>query len=77
MVVVIDPNGIIKMATCRHLGNTSIIIMECMAIRDSILVAKNNGFLNLEIKLTQNVTPQIPGCPADHRQLVEYLCLIS
>ena len=23
------------------------------------------------------VTPQIPGCPVDHRQLAEYLCLIS
>ena len=38
------------MAAYRHLGNTSIIIVECMVLRDSILAAKNNGFLSLEIE---------------------------
>ena len=32
------------------MGNVSIIIAECMAFRDGVLAAKNNGFLNLEIK---------------------------
>ena len=48
--VIRDSNGIIKMAACRHLGNTSIILAECLALRDDILAAKNNGFVSLEIE---------------------------
>ena len=48
--VIRDSNGTIKMIACRHLGKTSIIITECMTLRDGILVAKNNGFLSLEIE---------------------------
>ena len=33
-----------------HLGNASIIITDCVALRDGVVVAKNNGFLNLEIE---------------------------
>lgn len=34
----------------RFLGNASIIIAEYMALRDSNLATKDNGFLNLEIE---------------------------
>ena len=38
------------MTASRHIGNASIIIAECMALRDDMLVAKNNEFLNLDIE---------------------------
>ena len=38
------------MTVFKHLGNTSIILAECMAHRDDILAAKNNGFDSLEIE---------------------------
>ena len=37
------------MVTSRHINNTLIIIVECMTLKDDILIAKNNEFLNLEI----------------------------
>ena len=48
--VIRDSNGTIKIVASRHIGNPSIIIAECMTLRDDILVAKNNEFLNLEIE---------------------------
>ena len=48
--VIRDSNGIIKMAAFRHIGNSSIIVAECMELRDSMLAAKRKGFLNLEIQ---------------------------
>ena len=48
--VIKDSNGIIKVAGSRHLGNASIIMVECVALRDGILVATYNGFSNLEIE---------------------------
>ena len=39
-----------KMDSCGHLGNYSIICIECPVLRDEILVVKNNGCLNLEIE---------------------------
>ena len=38
------------MAASRHIGNVLIIITECTTLKDSMLVAKNNDFLNLEIE---------------------------
>ena len=38
------------MAACRHIGNSSIIVAECMTLRDGMLAAKRKGFLNLEIE---------------------------
>lgn len=32
------------------MGNASIIIVECMIFRNSVLATKNNKFLNLEIE---------------------------
>ena len=40
----------IKIAGNKHLGNVSIIIAQCVALRDDILVAIYNGFTNLEIE---------------------------
>ena len=48
--VIRDSNGTIKIVASRHISNPSIIIAECMTLRDDILVAKNNEFLNLEIE---------------------------
>ena len=48
--VIKDSNGIIKMAGCRHLGKSSIIIIECITLRYEILAAKNSGYSNLEIE---------------------------
>lgn len=31
-------------------NNTSIIIAECMTLRDDVLATKHKGFLNLEIE---------------------------
>ena len=33
----------------RHMSNASIIITECMMLRDNVMVVKISGFLNLEI----------------------------
>ena len=35
--VIRDSNGIIKMAASRHIGNSSIIVVECMVLRDGML----------------------------------------
>ena len=43
-------NGIITLAGSRHLSNVSIIIGECITLRDGILAAIYNGFTNLEIQ---------------------------
>ena len=48
--VIRDSNGIIKMAACNHIGNSSIIVVECMALRDGMLAAKKKCFLNLDIE---------------------------
>ena len=37
--VIRDSNGTIKIAGSRHLGNASIIIVECVALRDGVLAA--------------------------------------
>ena len=38
------------MAACRHIGNASIIVEECMALRAGMLATKRKGLLNLEIE---------------------------
>ena len=38
------------MAMCQHIDNSSIIVVECMTLRDDILIAKRKVFLNLEIE---------------------------
>ena len=48
--VIRDSNGIIKMATCRHISKSSIIVAKCMTLKDDMLVAKNKSYLNLEIE---------------------------
>ena len=48
--VIRNSNGIIKMVGCKHLGKSSIIIIECITLRYEILAAKNSGYSNLEIE---------------------------
>ena len=48
--VIRDSNGIIKMVACRHISNSLIIIVECLTLRDGMLVVKRKGFLNLDIE---------------------------
>ena len=48
--IIRDSNEIIKMAACRHLSKTSIIVSECMTLRVDTLAATNNDFLSLEIE---------------------------
>ena len=48
--VIRDSNGTIKIAASRHLDSASKIIAECMVLKDGVLAAKNNGFLDLEIE---------------------------
>ena len=43
-------NGVIKVTGNRHLDNTWIFIMECVALRDSVLTATHNDFINLDIE---------------------------
>ena len=38
------------MAACRHIGNSSVIVVECMPLRDDMLPTKRKSFLNLEIE---------------------------
>ena len=38
------------MTACKHIDNSSIIIIEFMILRDDILITKNKGFLDLEIE---------------------------
>ena len=35
--------------------DVSIIILECMALGDDVLASKNNGFLTLELMVTQKL----------------------
>lgn len=39
----------------RHLGNTLIFIVECMALRDCFVASKCNDILNLEIEVDSKV----------------------
>ena len=48
--VIRDSNETIKIARSRHLGNASIIIAECVALRDDVLASIYNGFTNFEIE---------------------------
>ena len=43
-------NGTITMVASRNIDNASIIIAECMTLRDEVLVAKNHEFLNLDVE---------------------------
>ena len=45
-----NSNGIVKMVASRHIGNVSIIITECIVLRDDLLTGKISDFLNLEIE---------------------------
>ena len=38
------------MSACRYIGNSSIIVTECITLRDDMLVVKKKSFLNLEIE---------------------------
>ena len=38
------------MVACKHAGKASIIVAECMALRNDILAAKNKGYSNIEIE---------------------------
>ena len=38
------------MTISRHLGNASIIIVKCVALRDDVLAVTYNVFLDLEVK---------------------------
>ena len=44
------PMGTIKMEGNRHLGHSSIITIECVALRDGVIAAKIYGFSNMEYK---------------------------
>ena len=48
--VISDSNGTIKIATSRHISNASKVTAKCITLRDNMLAAKNNEFLNLEIE---------------------------
>ena len=43
------------MASCKHIDNSSIIIDECMTLRDDILDAKNKSFLDLDMEGDSNI----------------------
>ena len=38
------------MIACRYIGNSSIIVAQCMTLRNSMLAAKIKGFFNLKIE---------------------------
>ena len=42
--VIRDSNGIIMVVRSIHLGNTLIIMIECIALKDDIPTATYNGF---------------------------------
>ena len=42
------------MAACRHISNSSIIVVECMTLRDVMLAVEIKSFLNLEIEGDSN-----------------------
>ena len=44
------PMGTIKMAGNRHLDHASIIIIECVALRDRVIAVKLYDFSNMEYK---------------------------
>ena len=76
-----DSNGIIKTAACKHLGNTSIILAECMTLRDGILASKNNGFVSLEIegdsKIVIDCFNKMISAPCSIRVLMEDIYNLS
>ena len=38
------------MVACRYISNSSIIVTECMTLRDGMSATKTQGVLNLEIE---------------------------
>ena len=53
--------GTIKMAGNRHLDYASIIIIECVALRDGVIVVKLYDFSNMEYKERKWVTGDTNG----------------
>ena len=53
--VIRDSNRIIKLTGIRYLGNASIIITECVVLRDGVLTVIYNDFTNLEIERDSKV----------------------
>ena len=48
--IIRNSNGIVKIVASRYIDNVSIIIAECIILRDDLLTGKNNEFLNLKIE---------------------------
>ena len=48
-------NRTIKMAASKDLANASIIITKCMALRNGVVLATKNSFLNLELEAYSKV----------------------
>ena len=48
--VIRDSSSIIKVTASGHMINMSIIIVQCMIFQNSVLLIKNNKFLNLDIE---------------------------
>ena len=51
--VIRESKDIIKMATCRNVGKSSIIVVEYMILRYDILVAKKRDIQTSKLKVTQ------------------------
>ena len=79
--VITDFNGTIKMTTSKYICNVSIIIAECITLRDDMLNAKNNGFLNLEIegdlKIVIDCYNKNSNMPSFIMLLVKYIWKLS
>ena len=48
--VITYSDGIIKMAAYKYVGQSSIIVAECMTLKDDIQTSKSKGYSNLEIE---------------------------
>lgn len=48
--VIKDYNGISKIDSSRYIGKASIIMVECISLREGMLATKNNNLLNSEIE---------------------------
>ena len=73
--VILISIGIIKMAECRHISKSSIIVAECMILRDSVLVV--NLEIEGDLKMTVECYNKRINISSSIRLLIKDICKLS
>ena len=67
-------HDIIRMVSCRHIENSSIIFVKCMTLRDGILAVKSEDLLGLEIEGDSKI---VVNCYNKKINILSYIFVIN